>query len=112
VITVFKISNWETQDTFYTDSNGRETLKRVKNYRPTWEFDPQYEPIAGNYYPITTSISLRNFATGAENQEFAVVTDRAQGGSSLDNGEMEIMVWFIFILRNFHLNTLILHIYL
>ncbi len=35
------------QDTFYTDSNGREMQKRVINYRPTWPLEV-FEPVAGN----------------------------------------------------------------
>lgn len=92
MVTIFKVNDWQTEDKFYTDSNGRETLERIKNFRPTWEYDATTEPIAGNYYPITTSISIRNFAPGSENQEFAVVTDRAQGGSSNAEGEIELMV--------------------
>lgn len=45
------------------------------------------EPIAGNYYPITSKILLRD-----NENELAVLTDRAQGGSSLNDGEIEVMV--------------------
>jgi hypothetical protein len=92
VVTVFKVSEWETNAKFYTDSNGREILERIRNYRPTWDFDPQHEPTASNYYPVTTAISLRNFATDSANEEFVIVTDRAQGGASIEDGELEIMV--------------------
>lgn len=44
--------------TFYTDSNGREMLKRVRDKRPTWNLQVQ-EPIAGNYYPLTAAITLQ-----------------------------------------------------
>ena len=44
--------------TFYTDSNGREMLKRVRDKRPTWDLQVQ-EPIAGNYYPLTAAITLQ-----------------------------------------------------
>lgn len=30
----YEINN---DNTFYTDSNGLETLKRINNYRPTWQ---------------------------------------------------------------------------
>lgn len=96
MVTIFKVDNWQTDDKFYTDSNGRETLERKKNFRPTWDYDATTEPIAGNFYPITTSISIRNFAPGSENQEFAVITDRAQGGSSNEPGQIELMVNKIF----------------
>ena len=44
--------------TFYTDANGREMQKRVRDKRPTWDLQVQ-EPVAGNYYPLTAAISLK-----------------------------------------------------
>lgn len=75
-------------ETFYTDSNGREMLQRRVNYRPTWNYTIE-EPISGNYYPVTSKIVLKD---ENKNLEMAILNDRAQGGSSLQNGEIEIMV--------------------
>ncbi|XP_049803878.1 lysosomal alpha-mannosidase-like [Schistocerca nitens] len=75
-------------NTFYTDSNGREMLKRVINFRPTWDLEV-YEPISGNYYPITSKIVIEDVSKGLK---LAILNDRAQGGSSLRTGEIEIMV--------------------
>jgi lysosomal alpha-mannosidase len=78
--------------TFYTDSNGREILKRVRDFRPTWKLN-QTEPVAGNYYPINSRIYIRD-----ENQEsdsscqFTIVTDRSQGGTSVSSGSIEVML--------------------
>ncbi|GFG40564.1 hypothetical protein Cfor_04486 [Coptotermes formosanus] len=71
---------------FYTDSNGREMLERKRNFRPTWSVDIQ-EPVSANYYPVTSRITLR-----AGDTEFSILTDRAQGGTSLHDGELELMV--------------------
>lgn len=78
----------KTDQTFYTDSNGREMLKRVRDYRPTWKMEVN-EPVAGNYYPVTSKILMRDVR---QNIEVALLTDRAQGGSSLKDGELELMV--------------------
>ena len=51
-------SNVTSKDTFYTDSNGREMIKRVRNERPTWDLDVT-EPVSGNYYPLTAGIFLK-----------------------------------------------------
>lgn len=80
-----------TSGTFYTDSNGREIIKRVRNYRPTYEVILN-ETVSGNYYPVVTRISLNDSTT-----QVTIVTDRSQGGSSLADGEIELMVNTIFV---------------
>lgn len=39
-------TNFKTDGAFYTDSNGRQLLKRVRNQRPTWDLELE-EPISG-----------------------------------------------------------------
>lgn len=73
---------------FYTDSNGRETMKRVRNERDTWKID-LIEKVAGNYYPINTKIAIEDNVN-----RFSVLVDRAQGGGSLTDGAIELMVIF------------------
>ncbi|XP_060520149.1 lysosomal alpha-mannosidase-like [Cylas formicarius] len=87
VITTFQ-TQIPTEEFFYTDSNAREMLRRKRNFRPTWDVTLE-EPVSGNYYPVTSKIAIRNDST---NVEFAVLTDRAQGGSSLLDGQIELMV--------------------
>ncbi|KAM5239300.1 lysosomal alpha-mannosidase [Ctenodactylus gundi] len=76
----------ETRGYFYTDSNGREVLKRRRDYRPTWKLN-QTEPVAGNYYPVNSRIYISDGQV-----QLTVVTDRSQGGSSLRDGSLELMV--------------------
>lgn len=45
------------------------------------------EPIAGNYYPITAKIAIED-----EDYRLAILNDRAQGGSSMFDGTVELMV--------------------
>lgn len=78
----------KSESTFYTDSNGREMLKRVRNFRPTWKIDVT-EPVSSNYYPVTSKILIRD---PNHDLEVAVLTDRAQGGTSLKDGDVELMV--------------------
>ena len=73
---------------FYTDANGREFQQRIYNYRPTWNLRA-HENIAGNYYPITTSMYLKDDAAKVQ---LSILTDRSQAAASLKNGEMEFMV--------------------
>ncbi|KAJ8951614.1 hypothetical protein NQ318_012284 [Aromia moschata] len=75
-----------TNSFFYTDSNGRSMLKRIRNFRPAWNVSLK-EPISGNYYPVTSKIVIRDGDT-----EVAVLPDRAQGGTSLQDGQIELML--------------------
>ncbi|KAK2656984.1 hypothetical protein Ddye_010036 [Dipteronia dyeriana] len=79
-------ANMVTQKVFYTDSNGREFLKRVRDYRADWNLSVN-QPVAGNYYPLNLGI----FTTD-KNSEFSVLIDRATGGASIEDGELEIML--------------------
>ncbi|KAJ8675630.1 hypothetical protein QAD02_011416 [Eretmocerus hayati] len=81
-------SNIKNNGEFYTDSNGREMLKRKLNYRPTWDLTLS-ETISGNYYPVTAKISIEN---QSDKLRLSALTDRAQGGSSLKEGELELML--------------------
>ncbi|XP_054150682.1 lysosomal alpha-mannosidase [Melozone crissalis] len=75
-----------TAGRFYTDSNGRQVLERRRDYRPTWNLT-QTEPVAGNYYPVNTRIFIKD-----QKVQLTVLTDRSQGGSSLQDGSLELMV--------------------
>lgn len=81
-------SNIKSNSTFYTDSNGREMLKRVRNFRSTWNLVPT-EEISQNYYPINSRIFIRDEKT---KKQLTIVNDRSQGGSSIKDGSIEIML--------------------
>lgn len=71
---------------FFTDANGREILKRTRNYRETWNIEIN-ETIAANYFPITAKIAIQD-----DSSRLAILNDRAQGGGSLNDGSIEIML--------------------
>ncbi|KAF5279970.1 hypothetical protein FQR65_LT15119 [Abscondita terminalis] len=76
-----------TANVFYTDSNGRELVKRVRDHRDTFDYTDE-EPVSGNYYPVTSRIVLKD----ANQDELVLVNDRSQGGSSLSSGQVELMI--------------------
>ena len=41
-------TNLATDKTWYTDSNGRDLIQRIRDYRETWKLNLT-EPVAGNY---------------------------------------------------------------
>ncbi|KAL3720554.1 hypothetical protein ACJRO7_005378 [Eucalyptus globulus] len=79
-------ANMATEKTFYTDSNGRDFIKRVRDYRPDWSLTVT-QPVAGNYYPINLGIFTTDNKT-----EFSVLVDRAVGGASIKDGQIELML--------------------
>jgi len=87
VISRFRVPFYRNNQTFYTDSNGREMLKRQLNYRPSFTLKENAENVSGNYYPITSRITLTDNRT-----QLSILNDRSQGGSSLRDGEIELMV--------------------
>lgn len=52
-------TNIDSTSKYYTDSNGREVLERIRDHRPTWHYIPD-EPTSGNYYPINSRIWIRD----------------------------------------------------
>ncbi|CAG4980624.1 unnamed protein product [Parnassius apollo] len=71
---------------FYTDSNGRQMLKRKLSERPQWNLTLE-EPIPGNYYPVTNKFTIEDTES-----RLSVLTDRSQGGTSLVEGNIELML--------------------
>ncbi|XP_022141414.1 probable alpha-mannosidase At5g13980 [Momordica charantia] len=79
-------TNMKTNKTFYTDSNGRDFIKRIRDYRADWNLEVN-QPVAGNYYPINLGIYTQD-----DKKEFSLLVDRAVGGSSLVDGQLELML--------------------
>ena len=42
VVVNFHVDEFYNNQTFYTDSNGLDMLKRVLNFRPTWDIQSNY----------------------------------------------------------------------
>ncbi|XP_020253572.1 probable alpha-mannosidase At5g13980 isoform X2 [Asparagus officinalis] len=75
-----------TNKTFYTDSSGRDFLKRIRNYRSDWDLQVN-QPVAGNYYPINLGIYIQD-----DSKELSILVDRSVGGSSIVDGQIELML--------------------
>ncbi|CAB3234737.1 unnamed protein product [Arctia plantaginis] len=73
---------------FYTDSNGRQTIKRIKNKRYTHQM-VYTDDISANIYPITSKVYIEDTN---KNIRFSIFPDRGEGCTSLDEGEIDVMV--------------------
>lgn len=76
----------KTNKTFYTDSNGRDFIKRVRDFREDWDLEAN-QPVAGNFYPINLGIYMQDDST-----ELSVLVDRSVGGTSMVDGQLELML--------------------
>jgi len=79
-------SGLATNAAWTTDSNCREYQKRVRNFRPQWPIKPS-EAVSSNYYPVNCLIKA-----SSPSATFAVAVDRSEGGSSMNDGQLELMV--------------------
>ena len=87
-ISRFTASEIQNNGTFYTDSNGRELLRRQLNHQVTYKVNVT-EPTAGNFYPVNSFAYVEDKSTRSR---MTVLNDRAQGVSSLLPGSLEFMV--------------------
>jgi lysosomal alpha-mannosidase len=88
IVSRFSVPTWANQGVYYTDSNCREMYQRVRDYRPSWNFT-NYEPVAANYYPVNSAISISDLDSG---NTMVIATDRSQGGASIIDGSLELMI--------------------
>ncbi|XP_077999782.1 lysosomal alpha-mannosidase-like isoform X1 [Glandiceps talaboti] len=79
-------TNLATNKTFYTDANGRQMMERIRNHRDTWNYNDT-EPVSGNYYPVNSRIFIKD-----SKLQLTVLNDRSQGGSSMQDGSLELML--------------------
>lgn len=82
-----------TNGSFFTDANGRETIRRQRDSRPTWDLDTS-ERVASNYYPVTSWMFIRDYE---KDLQLTILPDRPEGGSSMDDGSLELMVSALFV---------------
>ncbi|CAG4948764.1 unnamed protein product [Parnassius apollo] len=86
VVSILK-TNISNGGEFYTDANARQMMKRT-----CWNetsSHQQKKPVAACYYPVTSRICTRSVNASVE---LCVLTDRTQGGTSYNEGEIELML--------------------
>jgi len=76
----------QSNNTWYSDSNGQDIMQRILNYRATWDLTVT-EPVAGNYVPSYYHGYIKD-----ANLQFTSITDRSRGCASLTDGSYEEML--------------------
>lgn len=97
------ITNMQNKGVFMTDSNARQLLARHRLR------DEEPEQLGGSFYPVVSTMMLRNniahksnsstnHSTGIKHcdkcpaEAVAILVDRSQAGTSLHEGQMELLV--------------------
>ncbi|XP_026322545.1 lysosomal alpha-mannosidase-like [Hyposmocoma kahamanoa] len=86
IVTIFN-TNITNNGVFHTDSNGRQMMKRT-----CWNetsSQQQKKPVSACYFPVTSRICIQSYNSSAA---MCVLTDRTHGGTSYNEGELELMV--------------------
>jgi lysosomal alpha-mannosidase len=96
------VGNNTLQPEMWTDSNGLKLMRRIKDFRGGYDYKVT-EKVAANFYPINTSISIRD-KLGSDytvsdyeglhkyDRVLSVFTDRAQSGGALKEGEIMLIL--------------------
>ena len=79
-------SRIQSKGSWTTDANGYELQRRQRNYRKYFDLNLT-EPQAANYYPVGSVLSINDV-----HAQLSVVPDRAQGGTSLIDGQAEFLI--------------------
>ena len=77
-----------SQPEIYTDSQGINMMKRIKDIRPNYKYELT-EKVTSNFYPITSVVSLHE--TENENNMISIYSDRSQSVGVLDKGQIQIL---------------------
>ena len=77
-----------SQPEIYTDSQGINMLRRIKDTRPNYKYELT-EKITSNFYPITSVVSLHE--TENNNNMISIYSDRAQSVGVIDKGQIQIL---------------------
>ena len=85
IVTKF-VTSIASQGEWRTDSNGREMIRRRRNFRPQWNFS-NTEAAAGNYAPVATAVHLAD-----ADHQLTVLVDSPVGAASLADGTLELML--------------------
>ncbi|KAJ8705046.1 hypothetical protein PYW08_012366 [Mythimna loreyi] len=85
------LTDLQNEGVFYTDSNGRQTIKRIRDSRATYTpvLDTGESGISSNIYPVTSKIYVEDLQ---KNIRLSIFIDRAQGGTSLVDGTIDLML--------------------
>ena len=85
-------SGLATGQAWTTDANCREHQPRRRDRRANCTACRIAEPVSANYYPVTCMLKATGAGASGAAVTVAVAVDRSEGGTSLADGQLELMV--------------------
>jgi hypothetical protein len=76
------------QPQIFTDSEGINMMKRIKDTRPNYKYELT-EKVTSNFYPITSVVSVCD--TENKNNKISIYSDRAQSVGVVEKGQIQII---------------------
>ena len=76
------------QPQIFTDSQGINMMKRIKDTRPNYKYELT-EKVTSNFYPITSVVSL--FETENKKNKINIFSDRAQSAGVVEKGQIQLI---------------------
>lgn len=89
------LDGFDTKKKLYVDANGLQMIDKELYHRKEYPYESK-NPVAANYYPMTSAIAIRNENTtsvGGRNQrQITIMNDRSQGASAGLRGQRNIEI--------------------
>ena len=82
------INNEYNQPQIFTDSEGINMMKRIKDTRPNYKYEVT-EKVSSNFYPITSVVSL--YETNNQKNKISIYSDRAQSAGFMNKGQIQLI---------------------
>ena len=76
------------QPQIFTDSQGINMIKRIKDTRPNYKYELT-EKVSSNFYPITTVASLYDIEN--KKNKISIYSDRAQSAGVINKGQIQLI---------------------
>ena len=76
------------QPQIFTDSEGINMMKRIKDTRPNYKYEVT-EKVSSNFYPITSVVSL--YETNNQKNKISIYSDRAQSAGFMNKGQIQLI---------------------
>ena len=91
VIQRIGVPSMKSAATWYTDSEGLEMQRRVRNARPNYPYQV-HEGVGSNFFPCNAFATMNESAVAGSKRRIGLVMDRSRAVASMRDGEIEMLI--------------------